>query len=633
MNRRLVLALLATAVSPAAVAAQGVDYVTAHYTKHEYRIPMRDGVRLFTAVYIPKDNSRTYPILITRIAGHSNAGPYGPDQYPGSLGPSSAFATDGYIFVVQDVRGRFMSEGTFVAMRPHKPKKQGPQDTNESSDTYDTINWLLKKVPNHNGKVGLYGASLRGFYTAAGMIDAHPALKAASPQAPLLDWFMGDDWHHNGALLLAPAFNYLANFDKPRPHPIKKATHVPFEHGTSDDYDFFLRLGPIANANLRHFKGELAFWNELMKHGTYDEFWQARNLRPHLRNIKPAVLTVGGWFDSDNLFGTLEAYRSIETNSPGTTNLLVMGPWNHGGWISGDGASLGDISFNAKTSDFYREKMLLPFFEFYLKGKGSLQHPKAWVFETGTNQWRQFSSWPPKSTKPLSLYFHARSRLGDTPPDDSSATAAFDEYISDPAKPVPFFDKIGQHNVYRPTVLLQTEYIVADQRFAARRPDVLVYETEVLEKDVTVAGPIPVELHVSTSGTDSDWIVNVIDVFPNDYPDPRPNPRRVRMGGYQQLVRAEIMRGKFRNSFEHPEPFAPNQPTLVNFTLQDCFHTFRSGHRIMVQVQSSWFPLFDRNPQMFVDIATAKEADFQKATQRVYRSKAQASRLTLPVLP
>jgi putative CocE/NonD family hydrolase len=308
-----------------------------------------------------------------------------------------------------------------------------------------------------------------------------------------------------------------------------------------------------------------------------------------------------------------------------------MGPWDHGGWINSDGASLGPVSFHAKTAQFYREKMLLPFFEFYLKGKGSVQLPKAWIFETGTNQWRRYPTWPPRDTRPLTFYFRSQGRLDTTPPAGSSTNAAFDEYLSDPAKPVPYFDKIGQHNVYRPTVLLQTEYMVADQRFAARRPDVLVYETDVLERDIPIAGSIPVELHVSTSGTDADWIVKLIDVYPNDFPDPSPNPTGVRMGGYQQLVRGDVMRGKFRHSFEQPEPFSPNQLTLVKLTLPDCCHTFRSGHRIMVQVQSSWFPLVDRNPQSFVDIATANESDFQKATQRVYRSKEQASRLTLPV--
>jgi uncharacterized protein len=630
----LPVVLLLLLLLPTPTPAQGVDFVKSHYTKYEYRVPMRDGVRLLTVVYRPKDDSQKVPILITRIAGHSNAGPYGADQYRGDLGPSPLFAKEGYIFVYQDVRGRFLSEGAFVAMRPHMPVKKGPQDIDESSDTYDTIDWLLKNVPGHNGTVGLYGSSLRGFYTAAGMIDAHPALKAASPQAPVMDWFIGDDWHHNGALFLSNAFNYLANFDRPRPRPIARSPYPPFDHGTVDGYDFFLSLGPLANADARYFKGEVAFWNELMKHGTYDAFWQARNLRPHLRNIKPAVLTVGGWFDADNLFGALETYRQLEAGSPSAANLLVMGPWEHGGWVGSryDGASLGDISFNTKTADFYRAKIELPFFEFHLKGKGTFTHPKAWVFETGTNQWRQYPAWPPPNTKPLALYFHANGRLALEPPGDA-AVPGYDEYLSDPAKPVPFIDKIGLHNVYRPAVLVQTEYMIADQRFAARRPDVLVYETDVLDKDVTLVGPLTADLHVSTSGSDADWIVKLVDVYPADYPDPKPNPTGVRMGGYQQLVRGDVMRGKFRNSFEKAEAFVPGQLAAVKFTLPDVCHTFRRGHKIMVQVQSSWFPLVDRNPQTFVNIYTAKEADFQKATQRVYRSAERPSRLVAGTLP
>jgi len=631
---RCLLVGLVVFVRPAGAPAQGVEFVKANYTKYEYQVPMRDGVRLLTVVYRPKDASQKVPILITRICGHSNAGPYGDDQYRGDLGPSPLFGKEGYIFVYQDVRGRFMSEGTFVAMRPHMPVKKGRQDIDESTDAYDTIDWLLKNVPGHNSAVGLYGSSLRGFYTAAGMIDAHPALKAASPQAPIMDWFMGDDWHHNGALFLSNAFNYLANFDRPRPRPIARSPYPPFDHGTVDGYDFFMRLGPLANADARYFKGEVAFWTELMKHGSYDAFWQARNLRPHLRNIKPAVLTVGGWFDADNLFGTLECYRQIEASSPGTTNLLVMGPWDHGGWVGSrnDGASLGDIPFNAKTAEFYRTKIELPFFEFHLKGKGTFASPKVWAFETGTNQWRQYTAWPPQNTRKLALYFHARGRLAFEPPGDS-VTPGYDEYLSDPARPVPFIDKIGLHNVYKPAVLVQNEYMIADQRFAARRPDVLVYETDDLEKDVTLLGPIVADLQVSTTGTDSDWIVKLIDVYPNDHPDPKPNPTGVRMGGYQQLVRGDVMRGKFRNSFEKPEPFVAGQATAVKFSLPDVCHTFRCGHRIMVQVQSSWFPLVDRNPQAFVDIYAARDADFQKATQRVYRSPELPSRLVAQALP
>jgi putative CocE/NonD family hydrolase len=619
----LIAAELFLLVSPRPVAAQGKEYVKTHYSKFEYKIPMRDGVNLFTAVYVPKDTSQKYPILMIRT--QSGVRPYGEDQFPNDLGPSPLFGKEGYIFVYQDIRGRWMSEGTFENMRPHNPAKKTPKDIDESSDTYDSIEWLLKKVPNHNGKVGLYGISYRGFLVAAGMIDAHPAVKAAIPGAPIMDWFIGDDWHHNGALFLSHAFFYMPLQGKPRPMPTMNPPKL-FDFGTPDAYDFYLRMGPLANADAKYFKGEVPYWNEVLKHNTYDDFWKARNLRPHLRNIKPAVMTVGGWFDAENLFGALETYQNIEANSPDTNHTLVMGPWLHGGWNSGqgDGSSLGNVSFNSKTSEYYSQKLELPFFEFHLKGKGDFKTSKARIFETGTNQWRDYATWPPKNTKPLALYFHGSGRLAEKPPADAGK-AAFDEYTSDPAKPVPYFDKIG--------IRMLPEYMTADQRFAARRPDVLVYETEVLDHDITVAGPILADLHVSTSGTDSDWIVKLIDVYPDDTPDPSPNPTGVRMGGYQQLVRGEVMRGRFRDSFEKPTAFTPGNPTAVKYKLPDACHTFRRGHKIMVQVQSSWFPLVDRNPQTFVDISTAKESDFQKATQRLYRSKELPSRLVLNVLP
>jgi putative CocE/NonD family hydrolase len=601
--------------------AQGQEYVKANYTKYEYRIPMRDGTKLFTAVYVPKDEAKRYPILLNRTP--YSVRPYGIDRYKDSLGPSALFGKAGYIFAYQDVRGRWMSEGEFVNMRPHNPAKKDKSDIDESSDTYDTIDWLVKHVPNNNGRVGQSGISYPGFYTAAGMIDAHPALKACSPQAPVTDWFIGDDWHHNGALFLPHMFNFMANFGRPRPGPTKKFDHR-FDHETPDGYQFFLRMGPLPHANSRYFKDDVAFWSEAMKHGTYDEFWKPRNLRQHLNNIRPAVMTVGGWFDAENLFGALETYKKVEATSEGRTNILVMGPWLHGGWSGGDGESLGDVSFNSKTSVFYREQIEFPFFEFHLKGAGEFKHPEAWVFETGTNQWRKHDAWPPKKAERRSLYLRAGGRLTwGKPAEDSSE--AYDEYLSDPAKPVPFIDRID--------IGMRPEYMVADQRFAGRRPDVLVYETEVLEEDVTIAGPIKVELHVSTTGTDADWIVKLIDVYPDDYPDLNPNPRGVRMGGYQQLVRGDVMRGKFRNSFEKPEPFTQGEPAAVSFTMQDSYHTFRTGHRIMVQVQSSWFPLVDRNPQTFVDIYQAKESDFKKATQHVHRSADMPSRVSVLVLP
>lgn len=519
-----------------------------------------------------------------------------------------------------------MSEGTFVNMRPHNPNKKTPQDIDESSDTFDSIEWLLKNVPNHNGNVGLYGTSYRGFYVAAGMIDAHPAIKAASPQAPIVDWFLGDDWRHNGALFLSHAFNYMPTIGKPRPQLVKEPLFTKFDYGSPDAYDFFLRLGPLSNVDAQYFKGEVPFWLELMQHNTYDEFWKSRVLRPHLKNVRPAVMTVGGWFDAENLFGALEMHQRLEAASPSENNFLVMGPWIHGGWNKGqaDGASLGDVPFGSETAAFYRDKIELPFFEFHLKGKGTFKPPKAWMFETGANRWREFATWPPQN-QPLTLHFHAQSRLAFEPVESNPADAAFDEYISDPAKPVPYIDKIG--------TIMQVEYTCADQRFVSRRPDVLVYQTDVLQKDITLAGPILADLHVSTTGTDSDWIVKLIDVYPNNHPDPIPNPTGVRMGGYQQLVRGEVMSGRFRNGFETPELFTPGQPTAVKFKLPDVCHTFQKGHRIMAQIQSTWFPLVARNPQTFVDQLDAKESDFQRATQRVYRSKEFPSRVVLQTLP
>jgi putative CocE/NonD family hydrolase len=604
--RLTLLAALLTITTPALSAAQGLEFVQANYTKFEYRIPMRDGAKLFTAVYVPKDDSKPYPILLTRTP--YTVSPYGADRYRTDLGPSPLFGKEKYVFAYQDVRGRYMSEGEFVNVRPQNPRK-GPKDFDESTDAYDTIDWLVKHVPNNNGRVGQWGISYPGFYTSTGMIDAHPALKASSPQAPVADWFIGDDFHHNGALFLPHCFNFMAAFGRPRPEPTTKGA-TRFEHGTPDGYDFFLTMGPLANADAKYLKGDVAFWNEAMRHPNYDEFWKARNLRPHLKDIKPAVMTVGGWFDAEDLFGALETFKSVEANHPPAANHLVMGPWWHGGWAKADGDVFDHVKFNAKTAEHYREKIELPFFQFHLKGKGEPGMAKATVFETGTNRWRKFDAWPPAAAKQKSLYFRDGGRLALEPP--SSKDETFDEYPSDPARPVPSSEKVS--------VGMDPGYMLADQRFCSRRPDVLVYMTDMLPEDVTVAGPIEVGLVVSTTGTDADWVVKLIDVWPNDLPAPEPNPTAFQPGGYQQLIRGEPMRGKFRNSFEKPEPFEPGKPTGVDFAMPDVCHTFRSGHRIMVQVQSSWFPLVDRNPQTFCDIYTAKADDFRKATQRVYRS-------------
>ncbi len=603
-------------------------WIKANYTKYEYQVPMRDGVKLFTSVYVPKDASatNTYPILFDRTP--YSVAPYGIDAYKTSLGPSEQLARSKYIFAYEDVRGAFMSEGTYVNMRPHIEGKTGNQ-IDEASDTYDTIDWLVKKIPNNNGKVGMWGISYPGFYTAAGMIDAHPALKAVSPQAPIADWFIGDDFHHHGALYLPHFFNFIATFGQARPEP-KKTFGQRFDHGTPDGYNFFLGAEPLSLLNEKYLHGTISFWNDVTKHPNYDEFWKSRNLRPHLKNIKPAVMTVGGWFDAENLFGALEVYKNTEKQSPGATNTIVMGPWCHGCWARQEGDHLGNVYFNANTSEFYRAEIEYPFFEHYLKGKGEANLPEAYMFETGTNQWRKYDSWPPKDAQKTTLYFGANGKLSFDAP---AGADGFDEYVSDPAKPVPFITDTN--------IGMTREYMTDDQRQAGRRTDVLVYQTDPLDEDVTFAGPVGPNLFVSTSGTDSDWVVKLIDVYPDDTPDHvegndtrrEPDVRDVHLGGYQQIIRGEPMRGRFRSSYEKPEPFEPNKVTKVDWVMPDVNHTFRRGHRIMVQVQSSWFPLVDLNPQTFVpNIFDAKPSDFKKATERVYHGAKNGSSINVWML-
>ena len=409
--------------------AQQPVNIKANYSKSEHMIAMRDGVKLFTAVYSPKDASQKYPILLSRTP--YSCSPYGTDAYKETIGPSPLFAKEGYIVVYQDVRGAYMSEGAYVNMRPQNDHKNKPADIDESSDTYDTIDWLVKNIPNNNGRVGMWGISYPGFYTAVGTIDAHPALKAASPQAPISDWFIGDDFHHNGTLFLPHAFNFFSGFGRPRPKPTPMGSGERFNHGTPDGYKFFLEMGPLANADKKYFHGNIAYWNEMMEHPNYDPWWKARDTRPHLKNIKPAVMTVGGWFDAEDLFGALNTYKSVEKQSPGAYNILVMGPWFHGGWARGDGDGLGDVRFGGKTSVFYRENIELPFFNYYLKDKGELKLPEAYVFETGANKWKTYDQWPPANARTESLYLNANGKLSFTAPADSNA---FDEYISDPAR-------------------------------------------------------------------------------------------------------------------------------------------------------------------------------------------------------
>jgi putative CocE/NonD family hydrolase len=605
----------------ASLAAQGLEYVKANYTKYEHRIAMRDGKRLFTSVYIPKDSTKKYPILLNRTP--YSVAPYGADQYKADIGPSPLFAKDGFIVVYQDVRGRNMSEGEFVNMTPHRPAKSGSAEVDESSDTFDTIDWLLKNLPGHNGRVGTWGISYPGFYAAAGMIDAHPALKLASPQAPITDWFTGDDFHHNGALFLPHAFNFLISFGQPRPEP-SLPNRTNFDHKTPDGYKFFLDLGPMYNANERFMKNNVQFWTDMMKHPNYDEFWQSRNLRPHLKNIQPTVLTIGGFYDAENLYGALQVFKNVEKQGFSKENRIVMGPWFHGGWSRDAGASLGDISFNAKTSEWYREKVELPYFKHILKDAPDPKLPKALMFESGSNVWRHYDAWPPKESATKSLYFHPNGKLSFTP--QAEAGQAFDEFLSDPAKPVPYIPQVSNR--------MTREYMVMDQRHASTRPDVLTYVTDELEQDVVLAGPVSPSLLFSTTGTDADVVVKLIDVFPNDFPDPTPNPAGVAMGGYQMMVRGDVFRARFRDGFSSPKAFSPGKAEKVTWTLPDINHSFRKGHRIMVQIQSTWFPLVDRNPQKFVpNINEARESDFQKANHRLWRSKELPSSLSVTVLP
>ena len=618
----VVLLLSAASVAQSDQEKQLAEFIRASYTKFEYRIPMRDGARLFTAVYVPKDASasNTYPIMFERTP--YTVAPYGEDQYPGSLGPSEAFARSKYIFVYQDVRGRFMSEGEFVDMRPYIAAKNGSKDVDESSDTYDTVDWVVKNIAFNNGKVGVWGISYPGFYTSMAMIDAHPAIKAVSPQAPIADWFIGDDFHHNGALYLPHMFNFMVVFGLPRPELTTK-WGPRFEHGTPDGYEFFQKVEPLTQVNDRYYHHNIAWWDQIIQHPNYDAFWKSRATLPFLRNIKPAVLTVGGWFDAEDLWGTLHTYEAANRLSPQGDVRLVMGPWCHGCWARTDGDHLGNAHFNAKTGEFYRANIEFPFFEHHLKDKSDPALPKVYAFETGSNEWRRYEQWPPAAAAPAALYFGADGSLSFHPPAESAQS--FDEYVSDPAKPVPFITDTANN--------MTREHMTDDQRLMSRRTDVLVYQTEPLTENVTLAGPLNPELFVSTTGTDSDFVVKLIDVYPDDYPDPQPNPREVHMGAYQQLIRGELFRARFRNSYEKPEPFKPGELTRVAYNMPDVNHTFRRGHRIMIQVQSTWFPLVDLNPQTFVqNIYEAKPQDFKKTTERIYRGGNSKSNVKVMVL-
>lgn len=619
MKKLILLFLLLLAIRVAAQDASADSaYIKENYSKYEYQVPMRDGKKLFTAVYVPKDHSKTYPIMMQRTC--YNVGPYGPEHYKTSLGPSSLFLHDGYIFVYQDVRGRWMSEGIFQEMTPAIEEHKTSNDIDEGTDTYDTIDWLIKNIPGNDGKVGVWGISYPGFYTTAALLSRHPALLAASPQAPIANLYH-DDAFHNGAFMLAANFGFYPFFTNRQDDKPTQQAGKQFEPGTNDGYDFFLKMGSLRNSNVKYYQDTIRLWNEMMDHPNYDQHWKDRNILPHLHDIKTATLVTGGWYDAEDLYGAIKTYKVLKMRNPNTPVYFAMGPWVHGGWSRGDGDHLGDVDFGAATSAYYREKIEFPFFSHYLKGT-ALDLSKVSVFETGVNQWKAYDQWPPEDAKEQKLYFLPNGKLSFEAPKDKGNT--FNEFVSDPNKPVPFIN--------HKTMDMDREYMTSDQRFSAARPDVLTYQTDILTNDITLVGDIWAHLSISTTGTDADWVVKVIDVYPDTAQNNKWTSKEVQMAGYQQMVRSEAMRGKFRHGFDRPVAFTPGKVSQVNFELQDIQHTFKTGHRIMVQLQSTWFPLIDRNTQQFQDIMKAKDTDFKSETHRVFTSAAQPSFLRIKVL-
>ena len=620
------------AAAPAAFDTEG--FVKTHYSKAEYRVAMRDGAKLFVSVYSPDagafKDAGPYPFLMTRTP--YSCGPYGEDKMPARLGVSQELLESGYIFVCGDARGRYESEGVFQEMNPHIDDKKSAKDVDESTDMYDTVEFLLKHVANNNGKVGITGISYPGFYTSASMIDSHPAIKAASPQAPMTDLFFGDDGYHGGGFMLNANYGFYVNF-KPLKNPTTPQASVPYEFPNADGYQFYLNAGNTGSLD-EGFHGSNFLFHDQLVHTTYDAYWQKRDLSRHMKNIHAAVMTVGGWFDAEDLSGPFKTFHAIDQYNPGAVNTLVVGPWTHGGWSIWDGDKLGDATFNQKTGVFFRAEIQYPFFEKYLKGKDEAALPKAYVFETGSNVWKKYDAWPPRSAVAKTLYFRKSGGLSFDPPTEAKGV---DEYVSDPAHPVPYTSYPASPGI------VPQRYMTDDQRFASRRADVLVYETEPLTEDVTIAGPVKPKLKIASTGTDSDFVVKLIDVYPEDYPNP-PDPNAamgkrilgappVVMGGLQQLVRGEPMRAKFRDSWEKPTPLVPGQRVSVNSEMPDVNHTFRAGHRIMIQVQSSWFPLVDRNPQTFTEIPFAKPEQFVKATETIYRQADAPSGVEVLVIP
>ena len=621
----LLAPLAAPALLPAPARAQrpapdaaAVAEVRGKYTKRELYLTMRDGTRLYTNIYAPRDTTRSYPVLLMRTP--YSIAPYGADAFPAILGPWKAFQDDGYIFVNQDVRGRYMSEGYYQFMTPHLDAKRGPKDVDESTDTYDTIDWIVKNVAGNNGRVGTWGNSAPGFFVASGMIDAHPAHKAAYPSAPMIDWWLGDDRHHNGVFTQAQTINFLASFDQPRNGPTTTYPARP-DPGTQDGFAFHMRQGALSTYSAGFYQGKVAFFDSISAHPNYDEYWQRRAIWKHLKDIKPRVLVVGGWYDAEDRFGPIRLKRSLDSLSAATNATFVMGPWSHGAWNRVDGDTFGPLGFGTKTGQFFRDSIGFPFFSCALKDKCSVTLPKVAVFNTGANAWRTYAQWPPREAQPVAFYLRENGTLAR---EKSRGAGGADRYTSDPMKPVPYTQALS-FGYWR-------EYPTEDQRFASRRPDVLTYVTEPLEDDLTVAGPVDVTLHVASTGTDADFIVKVIDVYPLNSPSQHASGPR--MDAYEQLVHGNVFRARWRRTFERPQPLVANRPDSIRYSLEDVMHTFRKGHRMMVQVQSTWFPLVDRNPQTYVpNIYRATAKDFTPATMTVFRTPARASGITVRVVP
>ena len=587
----------------------------AGFDKIEQMVPMRDGVKLHTIIYAPKSHREPLPILFNRT-------PYGIDNiYRAFLaGSLKEEIEEGYIFAFQDIRGRFKSEGQFVMQRPLR-ESGNAKLTDEGTDAYDTIDWLVKNVPKNNGRVGMFGTSYPGWLVVMAVLEPHPALKAVSEEATPADMFLGDDFHHNGAFRLTYGFEYSFALESS-----KLTSNFKFDR--YDTYQWYLRLGALSNADAKYFHGKLPTWNNFVSHPNYDQFWQQQALVNQLKKVTVPIMHVAGWWDQEDFYGPVKAYEVLEKTDPNHVNYLVAGPWNHGGWNRATGDKLGNIDFGSPASQYFRANILRPWFAYYLKDKGKLEQPEALTFETGSNRWTSFEAWPPRANvTQRSLYFHANGRLSYDAP--STAQPQFDSYVSDPAHPVPYRPRPVEPT-YNPADQggsRWSTWLLEDQRFVENRPDVLTWETEPLTQDTAIAGDIVAHLFASTSGTDSDWVVKLIDVYPESYPkDPK-------MGGYELMIADEILRGRFRRSFSKPEPIPANQVIEYAIDLHTNDHVFLKDHRIMVQVQSTWFPLYDRNPQKFVpNIFLARDSDYLPTTQRIFRSSRYPSHVTMPVL-